>query len=103
MKGYKAFSASLTGLEDEYEFKFGDEYQDDQYGFHFCVYPLDVLLYFPEHTARYAIVEATGSIVHDAYKSKCSKIKLVKEISRKDLDTLMPEYVKRLDGTEEWS
>lgn len=90
VKGFKGFDKDLSCRG--YKYELGREYEIEgdleicHNGFHFCENPFDVFdFYQPKIGARFCIVEATGKIVSKGNKSASNKIRLVKEISLKEL------------------
>ena len=92
---YKGFNNDFSCLDFQYEV--GNEYKLDgevvvcENGFHACEKPIDVFSYYElsSHT-RYAIVELWGDVVYACDKKKlcASCIKIVKELSLKEMITL---------------
>ena len=92
---YKGFNNDFSCLDFHYEV--GNEYKLDgevvvcESGFHACEKPIDVFSYYElsRHT-RYAIVELWGDVVYAYDKKKlcASCIKIVKELSLKEMITL---------------
>ena len=92
---YKGFKDDFSCLDFQYEV--GNEYKLDgevvvcESGFHACEKPIDVFNYYElsSHT-RYAIVELWGDVVYACDKKKlcASCIKIVKELSLKEMITL---------------
>jgi hypothetical protein len=108
IRGYKGFYSDFTGFGG-FKYEVGKTYvHEDSHielcksGFHFCIYPVDVLMFYSNHSTRYAIIEASGDILHGNDKSVCSSIKIVEEITREKLFQCMPEYIERVGGTKEW-
>jgi hypothetical protein len=107
MPGYKAFKPDFTGYGG-YQFTVGNTYYHTgtikpcESGFHFSYFPIDVLDFFGP-TTRYAIVEPSGNIdTTESYKSVCSQIYIVNEITKEELKSFQPLYIQRVDGTQEW-
>jgi hypothetical protein len=72
-------------------------------GFHFCLYPLDVLKYNNAPTDKYAIIEADDRIINSYYLSVTNNIKICKLITRDDLFKLMPNEIYRISDYEKLS
>lgn len=94
MIAYKGFTKDLTATMGQgvYQFKIGETVEESHAkcaskGFHCAEDPLDVLRYYSASSSRYCIVRAEGDIHEDAVDSRisCTKITLVKEISRQQL------------------
>jgi hypothetical protein len=79
-----------------------DEIQLILSGFHFCQYPLDVLKYYWQDDALYALVKAEDKVIHDNDLSVTNKITILQLLTREDLNKLMPNEVVRQDGKKEW-
>jgi len=98
--GYKGFDENLRCCGFQYEI--GGEYQHDgkvevcEQGFHFCENPLDVLNYYAPGTSRYAVVEGSGDtdrMPDDDSKVACSHLKVVAELTLRDLIQAGVEFV----------
>jgi hypothetical protein len=106
--GYKAFDNELKGYGG-FQFEVGKTYVHNgpesielcKVGFHFCLYPQDVLSVAPK-IYRFAIIEASGEVIHGFDKSVCSSIRIVEEISKEELCKRLYGYIKRSNGSEEW-
>ena len=94
MKGYKAFDKDLKCRE--FQFRVGKTYTHKGNirfcgeGFHFCLAANDVFNYYsfaPE--TRVCEVEALGNVGGEGDKRVTNKIKIVKEISRLELLTII--------------
>jgi hypothetical protein len=87
MIGYKAFDSKFMCQGIQYEV--GKTYQFDgniklcKAGFHFCENIPDCFTYYPENDARFARVEALGTVIKSDVDSKCvtDKIRIIEEIS----------------------
>lgn len=86
---YKGFNKDLTCRDFQYEI--GKEYEIGEpicmceCGFHACKYPLDVLDFYMGIDKRYCIVEQWGYMEEEGEKTVSSNIKVVREISLKEL------------------
>ena len=94
VKGYKAFDKDLKCRE--FQFKVGKTYTHKgaislcEEGFHFCLEANDVFNYYtfaPE--TRVCEVEALGNVAGEGDKRVTNKIKILKEISRLELLTII--------------
>ncbi|WP_025244898.1 DUF7666 domain-containing protein [Candidatus Sodalis pierantonius] len=71
---YKGFNADMTCRD--YQFEIGKTYQHEgaveicSSGFHACEYPLDVFCYYEPANHRFAEVEVSGDIAHEAGSGK---------------------------------
>lgn len=97
MKGYKGFNKDLTCRDFRYEV--GNIYEIEykpkicKRGFHFCEKLEDVFEYYDiaydnknkKFSRRFCEVEALGDIVTKDDKSCTNKIKIVRELSEKDI------------------
>lgn len=87
--GYKGFGKDLTCRGFKYDV--GEEYKEEKLpfvcesGFHACEKPLDVLRYYDGLTDRYCVVEQWGYTDAALDKRTSSNIKIVKEISLREL------------------
>ena len=100
IKAYKGFDKDLKCRGFQYEI--GKEFEEPQArlcnkGFHACLYPLDVLGYYPPtENNRYCVVEIddSGERRTDDTKVCGTKIKVGAEIGIKGLISATFEYVK---------
>ena len=105
--GYKAFNNDMTCM-NKFQYEIGKTYtiNDEiilcQSGFHFCMIPIDVLKYYKDKNNKFAIIKATGKIVHDYDKSVCSQITIEKLITLDELYNLTNGKFVRNDGTIEY-
>lgn len=90
MRGYKAFNSDLSCRDMKYEI--GEEYNFEgepipcKQGYHFCKTIGDCYkFYTKDESTRICEVEATGKIVEDEYKYVTNKIKIIGEITNKNL------------------
>ena len=92
---YKGFKDDFSCLDFQYEvcmeYHINGDVEMCENGFHACEKPIDVFSYYElsSHT-RYAIVELWGNVVYACDKKKlcASCIKIVKELSLKEMITL---------------
>lgn len=90
--GFKAFNKGLKSAYSNYQFEVGKEYEIEgelelcANGFHFCRKPLDVDNYYGVGNKEYALIEALGDIIDGSDKSVTSKIRIVKMLTRKELE-----------------
>lgn len=86
---YKGFNKDLTCLDFEYEV--GKEYEMEgairicERGFRACKNPMDVLNFYMGIDTRYCVVEQWGYMEEKGRKTVSSNIKVVREISLKEL------------------
>ena len=99
MRAYKGFDKDLRCRGFQYEV--GKEYETDaakvcETGFHSCLYPLDVLNYYPPNTSRYCEVDVSGknSRAKDDSKVATTKIKIGAEIGIAGIVRAAIEYTK---------
>lgn len=101
--GYKGFKRDLSCLGFQYEV--GKEYENTktiwacENGFHACQFPLDVLRYYGGFTDRYCIVEQWGFIDERDKKRASSNIKIVKEISLRELFEAAEKRLKPINDS----
>ena len=104
--GYKAFNYDMICM-NKFQYEIGtiytinDEIKLCESGFHFCMVPTDVLRYYGEDS-KFAIIKATGKIIHDYNKSVCSQITIEKLITLDELYKLTTGKFVRKDGTIEY-
>ena len=103
--GYKAFNNDMT-CENDFQYEVGKTYtMDDEIelcksGFHFCMVPFEVLDYYDKYS-KFAIIKASGKIIHDYDKSVCSCITIEKLISLDELCNFNGKFV-RINNTIEY-
>lgn len=104
MMAYKAFNSKLQAVRGKGVFQFepGKTYVENECrcahnGFHCAENPLCALSYYSRQDSRFFIVNAEGDINQDGCGSRiaCTKITLVKEISRIQLATLACMYIQK--------
>src|ERR1700744_587801 len=90
MKGYKAFDKDLKCRE--HDFKIGETYKIKgslkicENGYHFCQNLFDVYSYYPKSSeTRVCEIEAIGKVVTKGDKSATSEIKIIRELTDKEL------------------
>lgn len=87
---YKAFYHDLTCFGN-FQYKIGKTYTTTNYikcciyGFHACPEPAAVFNYYNIYSSRFAIVEQSGIFDIDEDKICSSKIRIIKELSLKEL------------------
>ena len=90
VKGYKGFNQDLTCRGFQYEigkkYKYNGEIELCSSGFHFCRKLQDVHQFYDLKTSRICEIEADGKIEDDGIKSVCSRISIVRELSREEID-----------------
>lgn len=98
IRAYKAFNQDLTCREFQYEI--GKSYKMKgkpvlcERGFHACLELHDVLRYYPvENKPRICEVEILGDISKDDYKVATNKIKIVRELTKKELVDVAIQYI----------
>lgn len=109
MIAFKGFNKDLQATLGKGTFQFapGKTYVEKKCkcahnGFHCAENPLCALGYYRSTDSRYFIVEALGDINQDGIGSRisCTKIKLVKEITRIQLGELACEYIRKYPKRE---
>lgn len=90
VKGFKGFSQDLTCRGFQYEIGKTYEYDGNielcSQVFHFCRKLQDVHQFYDLKTSRICEIEADGKIDNDGIKSVCSRIRIVRELSREEVD-----------------
>ena len=89
VKGYKGFDKDLICRGFRYEIGKTYEYDGDialcRSGFHFCRKLKDVHQFYNLKASRICEIEADGKIDDDGIKSVCSRIRIVREVSREEI------------------
>ena len=89
-KGYKGFKQDLTCRGFQYEIGKTYEYDGDielcRQGFHFCRELRNVHDFYNLKQSRICEIVADGKIEEDGIKSVCSRISIVRELSREEID-----------------
>ena len=88
VKGFKGFNEDLTCRGFRYEigktYKHNGEVELCSSGFHFCRKLKDVHNFYNLKTSRICEIEADGKIDDDGIKSVCSRMRIVREVSREE-------------------
>ena len=109
MRAYKGFRENLTCTmgNGTFQYEIGKTYTEEECnctknGFHCCENPLDVLNWYDGNKDRFCIVKAEGEINQDNVGTKiaCTRITLVKEITRLELAVCACEYIRRYPDRE---
>ena len=89
VKGFKGFNEDLTCRGFQYEigktYKHNDEVELCSSGFHFCRKLKDVHNFYNLKTSRICEIVADGKIIDDDKKSVCSRMRIVREVSREEI------------------
>nr|DAN36612.1 MAG TPA: hypothetical protein [Caudoviricetes sp.] len=89
VKGFKGFNEDLTCRGFLYEigktYKHSGEVELCRSGFHFCRKLKDVHNFYNLKTSRICEIEADGKIDDDGVKSVCSRMRIVREVSREEI------------------
>ena len=90
VKGYKGFNQDLTCRGFQYEigktYEYNGEIELCSSGFHFCRKLQDVHQFYDLKTSRICEIEADGKIDNDSIKSVCARIRIIRELSREEID-----------------
>lgn len=90
IKGFKGFNQDLACRGFQYEigetYEYNGEIELCSNGFHFCRKLQDVHQFYDLKTSRICEIEADGKIDNDDIKSVCSRIRIVRELSREEVD-----------------
>ena len=90
VKGYKGFNQDLTCRGFQYEigktYEYNGEIELCSSGFHFCRKLQDVHQFYDLKTSRICEIEADGEIDNDCIKFVCARIRIIRELSREDID-----------------
>ena len=89
-KGYKGFNQDLTCRGVQYEigktYEYNGKIELCSSGFHFCRKLQDVHRFYDLKTSRICEIEADGKIDNDGIKSVCARIRIIRELSREEID-----------------
>ena len=89
VKGFKGFNEDLTCRGFLYEigktYKHSGEVELCRSGFHFCRKLKDVYQFYNLKTSRICEIVADGKIIDDDKKSVCSRMRIVREVSREEI------------------
>ena len=89
-KGYKGFNQDLTCRGFQYEigktYEYNGKIELCSSGFHFCRKLQDVHRFYDLKTSRICEIEADGKIDNDGIKSVCARIRIIRELSREEID-----------------
>lgn len=103
MLAFKGFNSQLQARlgRGTFQFEPGGTYEEAECkcasnGFHCSENPLCALSFYGGMSDRYFVVKAEGDINHDASERiSCTKITLVKEITRLELASLACKYIEK--------
>ncbi|MBE5873757.1 MAG: hypothetical protein E7287_05030 [Lachnospiraceae bacterium] len=104
MIAFKGFNRDLQATmgRGTFQFEAGKTYEEKECkcahnGFHCAEDPLCALGYYSSMSDRYFVVRAEGDINQDGYNSRisCTKLTLVKEISRVELGAYACKYMAK--------
>lgn len=104
MIAFKGFHNNFqcTMGKGTFQYEVGKTYEEKECkctanGFHCCENPLDVLDYYRGQHDRYAVVKAEGDINQDACGTKiaCTKMTILKEITRLELGAYGCDYIRK--------
>lgn len=99
---YKGFNSKLQSSLFDFQYEVGKEYEVEgtikmyNNGFHACQDPLHVLAYHDGWNDRFCIVEQWGYMVDAGPMSVSSNIKIVKEISLRELFEIAAENMDNI-------
>ena len=89
VKGFKGFNEDLTCRGFQYEigktYEHNGEVELCRSGFHFCRKLKDVHHFYNVKESRICEIVAYGKIIDDDKKSVCSRIRIVREVSREEI------------------
>ena len=89
VKGFKGFNEDLTCRGFRYEigktYKHNGEVELCRSGFHFCRKLKDVHQFYNLKISRICEIVADGKIIDDDKKSVCSRMRIVREVSREEI------------------
>ena len=90
VKGFKGFNQDLTCRGFQYEigktYEYNGEIELCSSGFHFCRKLQDVHQFYDLKTSRICEIVADGKIEDDGIKSVCARIRIIRELSREEID-----------------
>nr|DAG44706.1 MAG TPA: hypothetical protein [Bacteriophage sp.] len=104
MLAFKGFNSDMTCTmgSGKFQYKVGKKYTEKEAnctrnGFHCCENPLDVLSWYGGRNDRFCVVKADGEINQDNVGTKisCTKITIIKEITRLELAACACEYIRK--------
>ena len=99
VKGFKGFNEDLTCRGFQYEigktYKHNGEVELCRSGFHFCRKLKDVHHFYNLKTSRICEIEADGKIDDDGVKSVCSRMRIVREVSREEILSIINSGEKK--------
>ena len=89
VKGFKGFNQDLTCREFQYEigktYEYNGEIELCSSGFHFCRKLQNVHDFYDLKQSRICEIEADEKIEDDGIKSVCSRISIIRELSREEI------------------
>ncbi len=98
MQAFKGFDKDLKCRD--FQFEVGKTYKHDgdvkacSSGFHACEHPMHVFRYYAPNKSRFCLVEVSGTVKTDGDKLACSEIKIVREVTIKEMIGYATEMAK---------
>lgn len=106
--GYKGFHKNLQGIE-WFQYNVGETYSLDgeleicKNGFHYCKRLADLSLYFDLSKSRVCEVEILGNeVVDEEKKLTTDKIRIVRELSKEEINQYFEDNWEELIKDEDW-
>ena len=92
MRGYKALNEDMSTLYGDMTYELNKEYEIEgelimcENGYHFCTELINVFIYYPSDSRVFEIDTLDGEIIKKGDKYCSSKIKLIREISKEEIN-----------------
>jgi hypothetical protein len=103
------FKATYNFMCRNHKFEIGKTYELQgiivpcNYGFHYCINPIDVLEYYPiQHNFRLLEIEDLGTSVTDGNKTATNKLRVAREIPKEEYYSLFGIVNNQLTTTDEF-
>ena len=110
MRGYKALNEDMSTIHGDMTYELNKEYsiygklKMCNNGYHFCNKLIDVYNYYSSNSRIFEIDTLNGIVIKDnEYDKYCSsKIKLIREISEKEINKYIEDNLYKLINDESW-
>jgi hypothetical protein len=103
------FKATYDFMCIDHKFEIGQTYElpgtpiPCNYGFHYCIKPIDVIGYYPiKHNFRLLEIEDLGESITEGNKTVTNKIRIVREVPKEEYYSLFGIVNNQLTTTDEF-
>ena len=107
MIGYKALNEDMSTLYGDMTYELNKEYEIEgtpiicENGYHFCTKLINVFTYYPSDSRVFEIDTLNGEIIKKGDKYCSSKIKLIREVSKEEINKYIEDNLDILINDED--